>query len=138
MSVSFFALAIIFLAQKIFHRKIFSTRDWAAAWIFGAVASLVLYPSALGLTHIDTYTWGWTSQKGVAFVMLLITIALATIFLLWRKNKFGVLLLLALLAFAVHAKASTNFWDYLIDPIYGVMAFVMIVRMLFQKPCSTS
>ena len=45
------------------------------------------------------------------------------------------LLLLALGAFAFRLQASTNLWDYLIDPIYGAIAFGMMVKeaMLLRK-----
>ena len=130
MSIPLLCLILVLLSEKIFQRKIFSPRDWKVASIFGAIASFVLYPSALGLTHIDTYGWGWASQEGVAFATFLAAMALLTIFLLWRKNKFGVVLLLALFAFALHAKTSTNFWDYLIDPIYGVSSLIAVLILL--------
>lgn len=130
MSIPFFGLVVVVICEKIFKRKIFSPRDWRVLWIFGVVASLVLYPSALGLTHIDTYSWGWAS---LSFNELVAAVALIAVFLLWKKNQFGVVLLLALLAFAFGLKASTNFWDYLIDPIYGVMAFVMMAKNFCRK-----
>jgi phosphoglycerol transferase MdoB-like AlkP superfamily enzyme len=102
-------------------RKFFSRVDWSAAAIFGAGATLLLYPSALGLTRIDTYSWGWSSLGSVALVTGI------TIFLLWKKNRFGIVLLLSLLAFALHVKETTNFWDYLIDPIYGVITFLWLL-----------
>ena len=127
MSIPFFGLVAVVICEKFFKRKIFSAHDWKATWIFGVAASLVLYPSALGLTHIDTYAWGWACNGLVA------AIALIAIFLLWKKNVFGVLLLLALGAFAFRLQASTNLWDYLIDPIYGVIAFGMMARESYFK-----
>lgn len=125
MSIPFFGLVAVVICEKFFHWKIFSARDWKAVWIFGVIASLVLYPSALGLTHIDTYSWGWASS---ALNALVAAVGVITIFLLWKKNRFGIVLLLALLAFALQLKASTNFWNYLIDPIYGVIALGMLVK----------
>ncbi|MCX6958466.1 MAG: hypothetical protein NT164_08015 [Verrucomicrobiae bacterium] len=131
MSIPFFGLVAVMICEKFFKRKIFSARDWRAVWIFGVVASLVLYPSALGLTHIDTYSLGWAPHGLVAAV------AVITIVLLWKKNRFGVLLLLALGAFAFQLQASTNLWGYLIDPIYGVLSISIVLRMMIQKPWST-
>jgi hypothetical protein len=122
MSIPFFGLVVVIIGEKFFHRKIFSPHDWKATWIFGVIASLVLYPSALGLTHVDTYSWGWACNGFVAAVTLI------TIVLLWKRNRLGLLLLLALGAFAFRFQASTNLWDYLIDPIYGVVAFGMIAK----------
>ena len=115
-------------AEKIFGWKIFSPRDWKAAWIFGTVASLVLYPSALGLTRIDTYSWGWAS---LALNALVAAVAIITLVLLWKKNGFGIVLLIFLFAFAFSLKASTNFWDDLIDPIYGIISIGMVLEMIF-------
>ncbi len=124
MSILFSEVILVVLLEKIFRRKFFSSRDWRVVSIFGVVASLVLYPSALGLTRIDTYAWGWACNGFV------ITVAGSALFLLWRKNKFGILLLLALVASAFQFKSSTNLWDYFIDPIYAILAFVMIARVV--------
>ena len=131
-SMPLLGIFIISILEMTFHRKIFSARDWRAVWIFGVVASLVLYPSALGLTRIDTYSLGWSPHGLVAAV------AVITIVLLWKKNRFGVLLLLALGAFSFQLQASTNLWDYLIDPVFGVVSIIMVLRMMIQKLCSTS
>ena len=127
MSIPLFGLVFVVILGRIFHWKIFSSRDWNTAWIFGAVASFVLYPSALGLTHIDTYSWGWAPHALVA------ALALITIFLLWKRNRFGIVLLLAIFAFAFHVQASANLWDYLIDPIFGAVSIIMGFRMMIQK-----
>lgn len=127
MSIPLLGIVFLGIAEKFFHRKIFSSQDWRAVWIFGVVASLLLYPSALGLTHIDDYGWGWTPHG------LLAAVAVITLVLLWEKNGLGVLLLLALGAFAFQLQASTNLWDYLIDPIYGMMAFGMMAREGYRK-----
>lgn len=133
MSILLLGLVIIFLMEKIFYLKFFSPHDWKAASIFGVIASLVLYPSALGLTRIDTYGWGWASlslKANIAFVLLITSAALVTIFLLWKRNRFGMVLFIGLLAFALHVKASTNFWDYFIDPIYGTIAILLFFCLL--------
>ena len=53
----------------------------------------------------------------------------------YEISGLGMLLLLALGAFAFRLQASTNLWDYLIDPIYGAIAFGMMVKeaMLLRK-----
>ena len=122
-SIPLLGILSVKVLEMMFKRKIFSARDWRAIWIFGVVASLVLYPSGLGLTHIDTYSWGWDPHE-----FLVATVAVITIFLLWKKNGLGVLLLLALGAFAFQLQASANLWDYVIDPIYGVIAFGMMAK----------
>lgn len=127
MSIPLFGLAMIFTAEKIFKKKFFSPHDWRRMWVFGVVASLVLYPSALGLTRIDTYSWGWAPQG------LLVTIVAITLFFLWEKNRFGIVLVLALFAFAGSLKTSTNFWDYLVDPLYGIISIIMFTVLLYRS-----
>lgn len=61
-------------------------------------------------------------------------IALITVGLLWRKNKFGIALLLTLCSFAFHVRASTNLWDYVIDPSYGAISIVICLRKVIRLP----
>ena len=126
-SIPLIGLLAISVVEEVFSKKIFSSRDWKAAWLFGAGASLLLYPSALGLGRSDTYSWGWRCS------VIFIGVALIAIFLLWKKNRFGILLLLALAAFDFHIQETTNFWDYVIDPIYGGVALVMLLTRFFRS-----
>ena len=119
-SIPLLGILAMAILEESFSVKLFALRDWKAAWIFGAIATLVLYPSALGLGSIDAYRWGWGAG------MLLLSVALATMVLLWQKNHFGILLLLALAAFTFHLQGSTNLWDYIIDPVFGVLSMVMV------------
>ncbi|MDP3070192.1 MAG: hypothetical protein Q8N18_07885 [Opitutaceae bacterium] len=86
--------------------------DWTAAWIFGAVAGSALYLHPMVLGSLDLYFWGW-DRAGAAWGLA----ALAIMFLA-AGNRFGVLLLAALIGFACHALESSNAWDYAIDPIF--------------------
>ena len=119
-------LLAVALLQRVSGRKIFRSADWSAAWIFGALASLVLYPMGLGLTSIDPYTWGWGPVLPVA------TALCATIFLL-RGNRFGILLLLPGTGFLLHLQESTNFWDALIDPFYGGLSLIAGAALLLRR-----
>ena len=110
-------LLSIALWQRISSRKIFHAEDWSAAWIFGAIAALILYPMGLGLTSIDPYSWGWERS-------LPMTTALIAGVLLLADNRFGILLLLSLGGFLLHLEESANFWDALIDPFYGVVSLI--------------
>jgi len=110
-------LLSIALWQRISSRKIFRTDDWSAAWIFGAIAALILYPMGLGLTSIDPYSWGWERSLPMATGLIAGVLLLA-------GNRFGILLLLSLGGFLLHLQESANFWDALIDPFYGVVSLI--------------
>jgi hypothetical protein len=100
---------------------LFSAGDWTAGWAFGAVAGLALYPLALGWGRFDPYEWGWS------FSPLFVVSAALSVILLWKQNRFGLLLLLAILAYSLRLLESANYWDYLLDPVYCVVSMVAIL-----------
>lgn len=100
----------------------FLARPWlnaaarrAAAW-WGAGASVLLYPAALGLGRFDPYALGW-SEPGVAAA-----VAVTGAALIFMRNRFGLVLVAAGVAWQLGLLESDNAWDYLIDPVYGVTA----------------
>jgi hypothetical protein len=102
---------------------IFQSADWWATWIFGAVVGSLVYLQPLIFGRgIDFHYWGWHSNYAAA------ALALTAIVFLARGNRFGVLLVAALVAFALGALESSNCWDYVIDPIYWLASVVVIVR----------
>ena len=116
----------IALCQRLSGRRIFRPQDWDAAWIFGAVTALILYPMGLGLTSIDPYTWGWERILPIAMA------AVASILLL-TGNRFGIVLLLPLVGFLLHLQESSNFWDALVDPFYGAVSLIVIGWFLLAR-----
>ena len=127
-SIPLSGILVVAIMEESFSWRLFSPTDWKTTWLFGSVASLVLYPSALGLGQIDAYSWGWGCGP------VLIVVALLCIILLWTKNRLGILLLLSLAAFTMSLQESTNFWDYLVDPIYGVLSIgALLERWLAQS-----
>ena len=115
------ALAVI-VYERAFARPVLFPSDWTACWRFGAIGSVALYPLALGLSSVDPYEWGWR------FSPLFVIVAVITGWLLWKQNRFAWLLLLAALAFHLRLLESTNYWDYLLDPIYGLVSVVALTR----------
>jgi hypothetical protein len=107
----------------------FRERDWSAAWIFGAVASLLLYPSALGLgpQSFDSYALGWPWLFRGQSLVLFGGAGLTAALLIWCGNRFGYVLLLALLAYATGFQESENLWDYLLDPVYGAVSLLVVL-----------
>jgi hypothetical protein len=127
-SIPFSGLLAVTVWERAFAKKIFSARDWNASWMFGAVGGLVLYPLALGLGKFDTYEWGWS------FSPLFAGIAVLTGLLVWKHNRFGLLLLLAIVAYYLRLLESTNYWEYLLDPVYCLIA-VLILSYRLTKGC---
>ena len=131
-SILFAGLLAVAVWEAEFRRNLFSARDWAAGWVFGALAGLGLYPLALGWGRFDPYEWGWT------FSPLFVAGAVLTVILLWKQNRFGFLLLLAILAYNLRLLESTNYWDYLLDPVFCAVSMVAIAWGLLPRVGSRS
>lgn len=127
-SVTLTLLLLIALTSRLAGQPWFRRQDWNAAWVFGAVMTLVLYPMGLGLTRTDPYTWGWGP------VLPLAVTATATLLLL-RGNRFGVLLLFPFAGWVLGIQESTNFWNTLVDPFYGAISLILTATLLIRR-CS--
>jgi hypothetical protein len=126
-SVIMAALLLLGIISRASGCHFFRDRDWKAAWIFGAVASLLLYPSALGLgpQNFDSYALGWPWLIRGQSLVLFGGAGLTAALLIWRGNRFGYVLLFALLAYATGFQESENLWDYLLDPVYGAVSLLV-------------
>lgn len=115
--------------------EIFRLRDWQAAWVFGAAASLVLYPSALGLgpQNFDAYALGWPWLFWSSSLALFGGVGLTAAVLILRGNRFGYVLLLALAAYSTGFQESTNLWDYLLDPVFGAVSLLSVLWWLGRR-----
>jgi len=144
LSANFSVIMVALLALGILHRAgflgVFRPRDWMAAWIFGAVASLLLYPSALGLglQNFDSYALGWPWLFWGQSLALFGGAGLAAALLIWRGNRFGYVLGLALLGYAVGFQESENLWDYVLDPVYGAVSLLVVLAVLARRFISRS
>jgi hypothetical protein len=126
-SVPFTALIALAVWEGEFGRRFFSKADWATAWAFGTAVGLCFYPLALGWGSFDPYEWGWS------FSPLFIASAVLTAFLLWKQNRFGLLLLLAIAAYHLRVLESANYWDYLLDPLYCVVSVLALGWRLLSR-----
>jgi hypothetical protein len=106
------------LAERLFRTAVFKRSDWTAIWVFGAVAGTALYLHYVVASGVDFYYWGW--ERGVSALVLGGT----AVGYLILGNRLGVLLLVALLAYAFLAFDSHNCWDYVIDPFYWLASLV--------------
>lgn len=122
------ALLVIGICQRAGLGELFRPREWRAAWIFGCVAALLLYPSALGLgwRSFDVYSLGWPWLEWVGSLLLFGPVAVTAGMLVGRGNRFGWVLALASAFYLVRAFESHNFWDYLMDPLYGSVSLAVV------------
>jgi hypothetical protein len=88
---------------------------------FVMVAGVIFYPLALGWGSWDPYALGWGS--GVLFGMGAALSAL----LLVRRIRLGWVLMAAILAWHLQALESTNYWDYLLDPLLFLLSPVLVL-----------
>ena len=80
-----------------------------------AVMSLIFYPMAIGLVHVDAYRFGYTPWA--PFALAAIGCAIPP----WRFRA-AIVVLLTLVAFDVHLLPSMNLFDYVVDPFGGLFA----------------
>ncbi len=118
-SIPFNGLLAVMIWERASGRKLFSAGDWTMSWGFGALGA-VFYPLALGLGSFDPYVWGWN------FSPLFVGVAILTGLLLAKQNRLGLLLLLAGAAYHLRLLESENYWDYLLDPIYCLVALPVL------------
>lgn len=123
-SVPLIALLINCAWKNAGGRILLDRRAHTAAYIFGLCTGAVLYPMALGIGRFDPYVDGW--HYSWVFVLLMA----ATVFLLIVRNRFGLVLMLCLIAYQLHLQESTNLWDYVIDPIYFLASIIYLASLL--------
>ena len=134
-SVIMAVLLVMAIGDRAGSSKIFRARDWQTAWIAGAAASLLLYPSALGLgpQNFDSYALGWPWLfRGWSLFLFAGAGSLAAL-LIGRGNRFGYVLLLALLGYAAGFQESDNLWDYLLDPVYGAVSLLVVLGIMVRR-----
>jgi hypothetical protein len=119
-SVPLLACLTSAVAQQFFGIELLRRQDRRAAWLFGVVAGIVLYPLALGWGPYDPYVLGWV------FGPLFAGMGLITAALLWKGNRFGVVLLLSIIAWYAGVPESANYWDCLVDPIYFAACLIAL------------
>jgi hypothetical protein len=96
-------------------------QDLPAFWWSGAATGLVLYPAALGWGPWDPYGWGWQ------FSPLFAATGLLGAGLIFRGQRLGWVLLVAIAAWQLRLLESPNYWDYLVDPLYFGLSLILLV-----------
>ncbi len=88
-----------------------------------ALAGLVLYPLALGLSDVDLYRLGYQPA------LLLAALSLPALILWWRGNALWLWLLsIDLGAWAAGLLESPNLWDTLLDPLLVSACLILALR----------
>lgn len=109
------------LAQRLSGHKLMepATRNKLLKAI--ALAGVVFYPLALGVSAFDPYRFGYSP------LLLSGLLCMASI-IAWQRAERGmaVILLLPLIAFNLHLLESANLWDYLLDPVLLAYALVQV------------
>ncbi len=119
------------LWQRLSGSAAFKPADWRAAWVFGATTGTVLYLHPLIFGASDLYYWGWERERAAC------GLAVIAVLLLGWGNRVGVLILAALIGYAVHALESRNCWDYIIDPIYWLISLGAVAHRLWTRAIRT-
>ena len=115
-------LVVAALVRRFGGATLLAPRDRRMAWAFGAVVGtgLYLHPMVPGLP--DVYYWGWDGRvAAVGMAGLAISGLIA-------GSRLGVLLLAALMAFALGLLESANAWDYLVDPFLWLIGLGVMAR----------
>jgi hypothetical protein len=124
-------LLLVGLHDRCVPRPWFRSGDWLAVWIFGAVASLILYPMGLGLTPTDPYSWGWINGSSLPALIIGLCLIVA-------GSRFGFALLAGGVATASGLEASANAWDILIDPPYAIVSLLAVIVIGIRAMVSSS
>lgn len=120
-SVPLLALLTAGVGKTFFGAELLRREDRRVMWVFGVVIGVVLYPLALGIGSIDPFAYGWH------FGLLFVVVGCAAILLQWRRNRFGVVMLLAIFAWLTGIAESGNLWDCLTDPVFFFVSFGALV-----------
>jgi hypothetical protein len=117
LSVSSMVLLALAALSFLLGRDLLGERSRKAIHPAVALAALLLYPFALGLTYFDPYGAGYGSH-----VMLGALAALALAAWFARQHALVAILVLSLAAQLAGVLESGNLWDYLLDPLIAVYA----------------
>ncbi|HLP58070.1 MAG TPA: hypothetical protein VK186_04535 [Candidatus Deferrimicrobium sp.] len=121
-SIPLTAVLLAKVWEKATGKVLFDRKTLSAFWLFGIVMGLLLYPMALGLGPYDPYSLGWK------FSLLFVVMMVLTIFLLLKRNRLGIVLMLCILAYHLRVLESSNFWDYLIDPFFVIVSCFRLLK----------
>jgi len=121
----------ITLLALIAGHRLFSRRERAALLWFAAATSLVLYGGTLGYLPFDVYRLGFSPWAPVILATLAIAAAP-------RSLPLALTALAALVAYDIPLFRSVNLFDYVVDPIVGIVAIVWTAYTAFRTAINFS
>ena len=101
-----------YIIQRGWGKAIYQPAEKKYLMLLVVLGGLFLYPSALGITQLDSYRLGYRPQ-----IMLSIVFFMGLYF--WYKQYYFLVFVLtsAVLCFNSRILESNNLWDYLLDPV---------------------
>jgi len=127
LSITTVVVMLLGIGSRVFHRQAVPEKGIIASCGLVVVCGAFLYPMALGATPYDPYRMGHDAFSLPAALLLL---GLAA----WWQRLYLITfcIMLAMLAYSMGWYASTNLWDYLIDPVLVVGSLVCLMRRAIQ------
>jgi len=118
--VTVVVLAALFIART-GRCALFRDGERLVLAVLAALTSVLFYPAALGLTAVDPYSWGYGAPALPLIVGALAVLAWVTDF-----RVVALALVVALVGWLLKVLASPNLWDYLIDPLFALLALLVL------------
>ena len=118
-------LIFAFVIQRLLQKQLVDDASKQQLPVIISIMGILLYPAALGLGPVDTYSIGY---QGVLMPLAVLSITL-WLFYAHALLASGLLAFTALMA-AINALESNNLWDYLLDPL---LFFYMSCQLLMQS-----
>ena len=108
------------LADLIARRRLFAANERRALLAALAAIAILLYGSTLGYLPPDLYRLGFSPWAPIALAVVAIAIAK-------RAPAIAITALVALGAYDIPLYRSVNLFDYVVDPIVGLIAIVFAI-----------
>ena len=123
LSITTVVVMLLDIGSRVFHRQAVPQKEIITLCGLVVLCGAFLYPMALGATPYDPYRMGYDSY-GLPAALLLLGLAA------WLQRLFLITfcITLAMLAFSIGWYASTNLWDYLMDPVLLVGSLLYLLR----------
>ena len=108
--------------------------------IFILITGAWFYPTSLGLTYFDPYRFGYITDPMHWLALGYFFLGALTLLLL-RSSWISSILCVATVSFCFGSLESTNYWDYMIDPVLTIgsviFLFCHLMSQLKKEPLKT-
>lgn len=101
--------------------SLFRPADLRSIWILGIGLGLILYPASMGWGNWDPYSEGW----GRSWIFPTFGVLAAVLILAGFRS--GYVFLAAIVAWHLGALESKNYWDYVVDPQFFLLAMICLI-----------